>query len=144
MIAASFLIAVPVAAKATVIEAQGVVQGCDPLNLVTVWPAGETIHMRGGEMVCDTAGPLMIGKNIIIINAEINPQMIAQIHGTFRLETYEGGIWEGTYTGVHNLIDDVLSIRAVGHGREAYEGLQIRFIRENFNLFATILDPHGE
>ena len=86
----------------------------------------------------------MTGKNTIISDSEINPQMIAQTHGRFRFETEEGGVWEGTYTGFHNLIDDTLSIRAVGYGSEAYEGMKIRLIRENLNLFATILVPHGE
>lgn len=144
LIAALFLVTVPVTAKTTTIEAQGEVQECGPLEFGKVWPAGETIHMRGGERVCDTTGPYLTGKNTIIINSEINPQMIAQIHGTFRHETDEGGIWEGTYTGFHNLIDDVLSIRAVGYGSGVYEGLQIRLTRENFNLYATILNPHGE
>ena len=144
MIAALFLVAVPVAARAIVIEAQGVVQECDPLKPGAFWYTGETIHLRGWESVCYYSGQYLTGKNTIIINAEINPQMISQVHGTFRLEADEGGIWEGTYTGVHNLIDDVISIRAVGHGSEAYEGLQIRLIREDLDLFATILAPHGE
>lgn len=144
IIAALFLVIVPVAAEATLTEVQGEVLACDPLKPSTVWDAGETIHLRGWERVCNTTGPYLTGKLTISINSEINPQMISQVHGTFRLETDEGGIWEGTYTGVHNLIDDTVSIRAVGSGSEAFEGLQIRLIRENFDLFATILAPHGE
>ena len=49
LIAALLLYAMPVAAQATVIEPHGEVTRCDPLEQGEVWPAGMTIHMRGGN-----------------------------------------------------------------------------------------------
>lgn len=58
-------------------------------------------HIRGMvELLRDDApDPRAVGDNTVVVNANWRPDGTGPMWGTWRLETDEGGLWEGTWAG---------------------------------------------
>lgn len=103
------------------------------------YPDGN-IHIRGMVQSEHSVAPdpRCVGDNTIVINANWHADGTGPMWGTFRYETTEGGIWEGTWAG--RMTDEGSWYNATGNGYGIYAGMKI-FVDKVFDVTTiTILE----
>ncbi len=134
--------AAPLAAQASVTEDTGT-EVCTTTNEgIWTFPDGN-VHVRGMESQCrgESSDPRNTGNNTVVMNANWDANGLGPIHGTFRMVTDEGGVWEGTYEG--SVTTSGVQYHATGTGQGKYEGMKIWVDPVNGIFHGRILDPHG-
>jgi hypothetical protein len=131
-------------ARATRIEFTGMT-ACDPdsVTLIREWPAGPNYQGRGFTQICydDIAStPQMLGIEYISFKVQqVGPNFI--LSGTDRMETYEGGVWVGSW--VLPAHSDTLRIIMRGEGK--YPGQQLRMFENVItNEFWGYIEDTGD
>lgn len=86
---------------------------------------GGNIHVRGMVQLSreEAPDPRNTGYNTVVVNANWRPDWTGPMWGTFRLETDEGGVWEGTWAG--RMTEQGSRYHAVGTGFGLYSGMKI-------------------
>jgi hypothetical protein len=81
------------------------------------------IHIRGMVELFheDAPDPRVVGDNTVVVNANWRPDWTGPIWGTWRLETDEGGLWEGTWAG--RMTGQGSWYNGVGDGIGLYAGM---------------------
>lgn len=102
---------------------------------------GGNIHIRGLVEVFreDAPDPRNVGYNTVVVNANWRPDWTGPIWGTFRLETDEGGLWEGTWAGM--MTEAGSWYQAVGNGYGIYAGMKI-WVDMNYGVCQTTILKH--
>lgn len=116
---------------------------------------GGNVHVRGlvQEQAQEATDPRLSGINTTVINGNWDCNYSGPMWGTNRIEVDYGGggVWEGTWTGMHGAEGEASFLRSVGHGvAGSVQGLRLE-VEVVFPadggpaiLTGTILDPHGE
>jgi hypothetical protein len=97
-------------------------------------------HVRGYVLLMryEATDPRLTGYNTIVMNANFGKDGSGPLGGTWRLETDEGGIWEGTWEG--RITDQGTEVGiAVGEGYGIYAGL--KYWEDLETQVVTILGP---
>jgi hypothetical protein len=142
LIAALLLMTGLAGATATRIEFTGT-ETCTQTSAGEVTFPDGNIHIRGMTEECQGVGsiPQVTGTDYVVVNLNLDSSGSGRAWGTFRLETAEGGVWEGIWEGT--VTPTSSSLRAVGHGHGLYEGQQVFTTLESGAFSGYILDPHG-
>jgi hypothetical protein len=144
-----FLVNGLAAAKATRTEFSCVEIQTGGGDLLRVWEAGKTIHVRGMtgvyEDTCDNEDVSGTIVTVVDINYHPTPEGLeAQFRGTF-VNTNAGGTWVGTFQGTAGA-DYSFQYDAHGKGTGAYEGLHEfvhteGYLGQPLQVTGYILDP---
>ena len=121
---------------------------------VWTYPGGN-VRVRGlvQEQAQEATDPRLSGINTTVINGNWDSDFSGPMWGTNRIEVDYGGggVWAGTWTGIHGAEGEASFLRGVGRG-VAGSVLGLRFEVEVVYpadggpaiVTGTILDPHGE
>ena len=116
---------------------------------------GGNVHVRGLVQVLaqEATDPRLSGINTTVINGNWDSNFSGPMWGTNRLEVEYGGggVWEGTWTGMHGAEGEASFLTSVAHGvAGSVQGLKLE-VEVVFPadggpaiVTGTILDPHGE
>jgi hypothetical protein len=142
LIAALLLMPGSAGATATRID-YTVTETCTQTSPGEVTFPGGNIHIRGATLECQDVAtiPQATGTNYIVMNTNLDATGNGRAWGTWRLETGEGGVWEGTWEGA--LTAGFVSGHGVAHGSEIYEGQQNFVSVEPGTSSGYILIPGG-
>ena len=113
------------------------------------------VHVRGfvQEQAQQSTDPRVSGVDTMVINGNWDSEFSGPMWGTNRLEVDHegGGVWEGTWTGMHGAEGEASFLKGVGHGvAGSVQGLKLEvevvFLADGRSAIVTgtILDPHGE
>jgi hypothetical protein len=143
----TFIVLLPTkiaSAKETRIEFTGY-EECtgDTLIIPVEWYPGRNWQARGATETCvDTADtPMMIGEDHLYDMAAHSVGVGNFIlNGKLRMETYEGGIWVGSW----ELIPSTYIIKVIAHGEGVYEGMQLHWFLSLEGPFHGYISFNGE
>lgn len=123
------------------------------LEYGTEWWSGETLHVRD-RLVQWTCTPVYpenhsaftgIAYDLLNINyAFNNKKYFARMWGTVKIETKEGGIWEGAFTGEVSRSLGLQAGSGVLMGKGLYAGKKIHmYFLQRLGASPTIIDCYG-
>jgi hypothetical protein len=114
-------------------------------NTMQPCPPGSRIKLQGiaWKSRVISQDPLLLGWFFAEGNFELDDNAAGRMAGTFRIELDSGGVWEGSWTGEKNKVENaeawILRARYVGNGTSGnVDGLHLRITDA-----ATILTPLG-
>jgi hypothetical protein len=89
------------------------------------------VHIRGMVQLLreEAPDPRSVGDNTVVVNANWRSDGTGPMWGTWRLETDEGGLWEGTWAG--QMTEQGSWYNAVGDGIDLYAGMKM-WVNMNF------------
>ena len=138
------LLTTPVSARSEVTKSP-----CTETYLETLDPGTMTfpdgnIHLRGMVNTYREESPDLrnVGFNTVTVNANWHADWTGPMWGTFRQVTDEGGIWEGTWSGM--VTDSGSGYHAIGQGKGIYKGMTAKISNENGVCQVRIIDPAGD
>jgi hypothetical protein len=134
----------PVSARSEITKSTCIETYLETLDPGTVRFPDGNIHMRGlvNTYREESPDPRNVGFNTVTVNANWHADGTGPMWGTFRQVTDEGGIWEGTWSG---MVTDLGSgYQATGHGDGIYKGMTIKISNENGVCQVWIIDPAGD
>ena len=142
-ILATLLMAAPARADNTRIYFTGYEPGCDEWVVSRVLEPGPNLQLKIYSQTCHDVAiiPQFTGTNYAhdgILNVVGGGQFVI-VHGKFRFESDEGGIWVGLF----NLPANSTTLTAVGHGEGIYAGQDIHVFMDNLtSQFWGYIDTH--